>query len=328
MNKVDNFNERDYIYIIKALALFSIVTAHVGIITNNTPISIIFSLILSSIGSIGVGVFFFISGYLFSKTNKSFELFFKSKVTTILIPWFFCGTLLFLYVALRKGDLNFYNWFITITAHSHLYYLSMLMIFYLIYWRLKNNIYLLILNIGLSIISITLTGLGWVPIYPYINPFNWAIYFILGMLIKKYEVLEIIVSFCRKWFLYIVSIYLAILIIYLFNGVGISYWKCAPIIAELVAMAFLFGAAVYCMNLKKREFIIYVGKMSFSIYLLHMAFAGIFANIFSRFNLWYLTMLIPFIVIIITVACIEFVRYISRKIKADRILDILIGVRI
>ena len=327
MNKVSEFNERKFIYILKALALFSIVTAHVGTITNNTPISIIYSLILSSIGSIGVGLFFLISGYLFSKSNKSFRIFSKTKLTTIIIPWFFCGTILFLYVALRKGDLNLYNWFITITVHSHLYFLSVLMVFYFIFWRLKNNLYFLLYNIGLSIISISLTGLGWVPIYPYINPFNWSIYFILGMLIKKYDLLEKIAVFCKKWFLYISGIYALIFIIYLFNGVAITYWKYASIIAELAAIAFVFGVAFYCLNFQKVNSIVYIGKMSFSIYLLHTAFAGIFTNIFSRFNLWYLSILIPFIVIILTIAGIEFGRWISRKIKVNRILDLLIGVR-
>ena len=112
------------------------------------------------------------------------------------------------------------------------------------------------------------------------------------------------------------------------NGVAITYWQYVSIIAELIAMAFVFGTASYCLRLKKVNPLIYVGKMSFSIYLLHTAFAGIFTNIFNRLNLWYLIMLIPFIVIIITIAGIEFVRYISRKIKVNRILDILIGIRI
>ena len=68
--------------------------------------------------------------------------------------------------------------------------------------------------------------------------------------------------------------------------------------------------------------------MSFSIYLLHMALAGIFTNIFNKLNLWYLNILIPIIVIILTLTAIEIARCISRKINANRILDILIGVRI
>lgn len=328
MNEVDVFNERDFIYIIKSLALFSIVTAHVGTITDNNPISIIISLILSSIGSIGVGVFFLISGYLFVKSNKSFIQFSKSKFMSIIIPWFFCGTLLFLYVAIRKGDLNFYNWFITVTVHSHLYFLTVLVIFYLCFWKVKNNLYLLLLNIVISIISIVLTGLGWVPIYPYINPFNWSIYFILGILIKRYNLLEKIAIFCKKWFLYIIIIYFISLIIYLINGVGITYWKYASIIAELVAVALVFGTAFYCLKIKLVDWLIYVGKMSFSIYLLHTALAGIFTNIFNRFHLWYLTIFIPAIVIVLTIAGIEFSRYISKKIKINKIFDILIGVRI
>ena len=328
MNDSDVFNEREYIYIIKALALYSIVSAHVGIITNNTPISNTLSLIISSIGSIGVGVFFLISGYLFLKSNKSLKLFLKSKLMTIIIPWFFCGTLLFFYVSLRKGNLNFYNWFITITVHSHLYFLSILIFLYLVLWRIKNSVFSLLFIIGISIISITLTGIDWIPIYPYINPLNWAIYFILGMLFKKYDLFVKIAVFCHKWYIYISFIYLTILIVYLYHGVGITYWKYASIITELVAIGFVFGTAFYCMRLKQVNLFIYIGKMSFSIYLLHTAFAGIFTNIFSRLNLWYLTIFIPIIVITLTIAVIEFAKIISKRCKVNKILEILIGIRV
>ena len=327
MNNMDSFHERDYIYIIKAIALFSIVSAHVGIVSSTTFFGSFFFLILSSIGSIGVGVFFLISGYLFLKTSKTSSQFLKAKISTIVIPWIFCGTILFFYVALRKGGINFYNWVSTITVHSHLYYLTILMIFYLIFWKLKNNLRFLLFNILVSIISIICTGLDLIPIYPYINPFNWSIYFILGLLIKKYSLLEKLAVFCKKWFFYITSIYIMILIIYLMNGVGISYWKYASVIAELVAMAFVFGASYFCMMLKKVNWFIYVGKISFSVYLLHMPIAGILTNLFDQFNLWYFTLLIPIIVIIITIVGIQIFRLIAKKIKLNRIFDILIGYR-
>ncbi|SEW39805.1 acyltransferase family protein [[Clostridium] fimetarium] len=327
MINIDIFQERDCIYIMKAIALYSVVSAHVGIISNNTFFGILFSLILSSIGSIGVGIFFLISGYLFLNTNKTTTQFLSAKVSTIIIPWIFCGTLLFFYVALRKGGVNIYNWVSTLMVHSHLYYLTILMIFYLLFWKLKNNLCFLLFNMFLSIISIVLTGLDLIPIYPYINPFNWSIYFILGLLIKKYHLLEKLVLFCKKWFLCITSIYFLFLIIYLINGVSISYWKYASFIAELVAMAFVFGASYFCLMLKKANWLVDIGKISFSLYLLHMPIAGIITNLFNRFELWYFTLFIPIIVIIITIAGIQTFRFISRKIKVNKIFDILIGYR-
>lgn len=327
MNKSKSFSERDYIFVVKAFALLSIVAAHVATVPQNSPPwNVLLGYILSSIGSIGVGVFFLLSGYLYFRTTKTFCQFFYSKIRTILIPWFFCGTFLFLYVVLRKGGLNFYNWFTTLTVFSHLYYLTVLMIFYLLFWKLRNNNCFLIFFSCLSIISITLTGQEILDIYPYINPLNWALYFILGLLIRKYDLLEKLALFCKKWLVMISCVYVIILIIYLSWGIYISYWKHAAIIAELFAIALVLGISSYCSGMKKTNWFVYLGKMSFSIYLLHTPFAGIITNLFNHFHLWYFTLFRPLIVILMTLLGIEIVRYLSKKIKVNKIADILLGV--
>ncbi len=327
MKESKSFSERDYIFVVKAFALLSIVAAHVATVPQNTPPwNVLLGNMLSSIGSIGVGVFFLFSGYLYFRTTKTFYQFFYSKIRTILIPWSFCGTLLFLYVALRKGGLNFYNWFTTLTVFSHLYYLTVLMIFYLLFWKLRNNNRFLIVISCLSVISITLTGQELLDIYPYINPLNWAIYFILGLLIRKYNLLEKLALFCKKWLAIICSIYVFILMVYLSIGIYISYWKHAAIIAELFAIALVLGVSSYCSGTKKANWFVYLGKMSFSVYLLHTPFAGIITNFFNRFHLWYFTLFRPFIVILMTLTGIEMVRYLSKKIKVNKIADILLGV--
>lgn len=327
MDESKAFNERNYIFLVKAFGLFSIVSAHVAPVGVNTFLpNMIFGNILNSIGTIGVGVFFLLSGYLYFQTTKTFLLFFLSKIKRIIVPWFFCGTLLFFYVAFRKGGINFLNWFVTLTVYSHMYYLTILMFFYLLFWYLKKSLRFLVFLSLLSIISITLAGQGIPDIYPYINPLNWALYFILGLVIKRNNLLEKLALFCKKWFLIISSAYVAILIIYLMNGLYISYWKYAAIIAELLAIAMIFGVASYCTNKKIVIWMTYLGKMSFSIYLLHTPLAGIVTNLFNRFELWYLTLFRPIIVIIMTVIGIEIIRISSKKFKINKMVDILLGV--
>ena len=66
-------------------------------------------------------------------------------------------------------------------------------------------------------------------------------------------------------------------------------------------------------------------RRSFSIYLLHMPFAGITANLLNRSEkLAFLTILRPIIVIIVTSCVIEGVIYCARKVK---LLKYLIGCR-
>lgn len=321
-----DFNERSYIYILKAFALISIVCAHVSVVSKDTNLfNNTSGLILDSLGSIGVGVFLLISGYLFFNNKKSLTVFFKAKIKTIFIPWVFCGTLNFLYVALRKGGLDFFNWMLALTQHSHLYYLTVLILSYLLFWRLKNENWFLILMIVLSLISIKLTGFGILKVNPYTNPFNWSIYFSFGILIKKYNLLEKTAMISKKYFLTVSLLYLTTLAIYVYNGTYISYWAYAPIIAEIIAIAILMGLSMFFIGIKSNKILLKLGEMSFAIYLLHMPFAGMITYIFNHYNLWFLTFFRPIIVILITIVGIEIARYLFRKIHGGNIINILIG---
>ncbi len=86
MNNIETFHEKNYIFIIKAFAIISVVMAHVSTVSQDTNVFNKFSeLILNSLGSIGVGTFLLISGYLFCYNNKTFFNFMKSKITSIII---------------------------------------------------------------------------------------------------------------------------------------------------------------------------------------------------------------------------------------------------
>lgn len=330
MEQINHISERNFIYIVKAFAIFSIVSAHVGTVNEGTFLcNKIFGLLLDSFGSIGVGIFYFVSGYLFYGTKKTLFAFIKGKIKTILIPWVFCGTLLFLYITLRKGGLDFYHWISMITVHSQYYYLTVLMILYFLFWRSRNNMGLQLFITCVSVISITLTGLGLLSsIYPYSNPMNWAVYFLTGIMVGRYQLLSRLISFSKKYFPVSVILYLLILIFYLMNGEAIHYWKYAAIPAEITAFLLVLGASTLLLKYKRiSRGLIFLGKISFSVYLLHAPFAGIITNLFNRFELWFLTPSRPFLVIGITILGIQLVRYVSKKIGVNKIVEILIGYR-
>ncbi|MDF2540687.1 MAG: hypothetical protein K0S47_405 [Herbinix sp.] len=327
-NVETQFQERNFIYIAKGVALISIVAAHVALINdtyNNIEFTI--SYLLHSIGAVGVGVFFLLSGYLYYSTKKTFLKFIKGKVTSLLIPWIFCGTLLFFYVALRKGGLTLSQWFTTLTVYSHLYYLSILTIFYLVFWKLRKHTSLLLVLMFLSVLSIYYTGLDQISLYPYINPFNWAVYFILGFLIRQKNSLHYIVSYCRERLFLFTYLYGAIFLYYLNHGIYITYWKYAAFPVEILAMAVVFGTASAIVESPHREMFVYLGQVSFPVYLLHTPFAGIITNICNRYDLWLITLFRPVLVIISTIAVINLIRHNSKRFKLNKIIDILIGLR-
>ena len=145
-DKKYTFDEREYIYSLKVLAVISIVSAHCVVIQQNSnELNILFSWMLEQIGSIGVGVFYIISGYLFYRNKYCIKDFFKRKVKSLFIPWIVVGTGVYLYIFIRKGNLGISTWLAFILGDgSYLYFLTLLIIFYLIFfYYTKNNLFLI-----------------------------------------------------------------------------------------------------------------------------------------------------------------------------------------
>lgn len=321
-------DERNYIYSLKVFATISIVAAHcTSIELNSNKLNILFSYILKNLGYIGVGIFFITSGYLFHKNQYSFNIFLRKKIKTIIIPWIFSGTIVYLYVALRKGGINIINWInFIIGNNSYLYFLSLLMLFYIIFFGNCKNMILIYCSIIMSVINIILTASGYLSeINPYLNLFNFIIYFAIGLFISEKDILLEIANKCRYHIKILICAY--IILIFLTNILGISsgYWGYATLIIQPIAILVIFGLSTY----KKlyNDIILRIGCESFSIYLLHMPIAGIITNIFNKLNWWIITLFRPIIVIIITMIFIYFFKYISNKLNISSKINYLIGVR-
>lgn len=174
------------ITILRALALTSVVSAHTASVVLKDKGTVFCSDLLSAYGSIGVIVFFIISGYLFELNNKSGKAFWKSKFMMI-IPWVVCGTMDYLYTALRRNGVSVIDWISSLVIHSHYYYLSVLFMLYAFYqvikYLFKDGIIFHFIFIILSLISIFLTEHGVISVYPYINFMNWIVYFSIGCLL-------------------------------------------------------------------------------------------------------------------------------------------------
>lgn len=325
---IDNLNEREYIYILKVFATISIVSAHCSSITKDTNIvNNTFSFILNQIGSIGVGVFFIISGYLFYKSKYSFNLFFTKKFKSIIIPWVITGTCVYLYITLRKGGLGVFTWIKFILGDgSYLYYLSILMTFYIVFFYTKKMKFIIYLGIVSGCISILLTSLGYlIDINPYMNPFNFSAYFSVGLLIGNKDSLIKLSQVCSKYKKYLLILYIILLIVLNIYGIKSGYWGEATLIVQPVAILLIFGLSTEKIFYKKN--IIEIGKNSFSIYLLHMPVAGVVSNIFNRLNLWVITLCRPFIVVFITVICIYVYKSITKKLGVSDRVNFIIGTR-
>lgn len=274
------------LYIVKAFAIISVICAHCNAIGENSGIiALKLSILLQNIGTIGVGCFFVVSGILFSYKEGNVAFFFRVRVKRIVVPWIFSATMVYLYVYLRKPPLGVQSWLNFVIGNgSYCYYLSMLILLYLIYGFLpfmSTNVALVVCECVTAISIVAFPQIG--EFSPYLNILNWIGYFAFGMQIMSHkEKAKTVFQYCRKWRALIYVAFVMILAYQICSGHSGGYWKGMNVI-----LCWLGGTTVFLVSIsvnKNKQSImqrglVSVGKKSFFIYLWHMPIAGITARV-------------------------------------------------
>lgn len=279
----------DTFYILKGIAIVLVVCCHS---VQQSQIIPKFQIsILNSLSNLGVVIFFIISGYLFK--NRNIKEFLKLRIHSILIPWIIYGSIVYLYVYIRKISFislqSYFNWIIG--NGTYLYYLTIYMLLHIVFFFINSNSKMKKLLYVFSIFSLILTTQNILKINPYLNIFNWYSYFYLGYILNKKNVLKL---FNKKY------IYISMLIIMIAFFYGcyftFTYWDLAFVLSAPICAAALIHI-VYVMYDKKFNFILKLGKISFFIYLNHMLFTGLIKTFFVNFlpNIY---IFVPFFIII------------------------------
>ena len=175
-----NFPESKVMHLMRFFAILSVIFAHSATILDDSVLwDFSFFQIATAFGIFGVPVFFFSSGYFFyNNQRKNYSPFLNHKIKTYFIPWFFLTSIVYLYVALRKDGLDFKDYFFFLIGIKNItYFLSILLFFFLVFLKSKFSNSLIIISISLSILSLYLTTTEVLDINPYLNSFNWLIYF-------------------------------------------------------------------------------------------------------------------------------------------------------
>ena len=307
-----------------------VVTAHGTAVPDHfSYLSIVLSKIIQSIGSMGVGIFFCVSGYLFAKGTSrylSFTKFWRKKFTTIFIPWIISATLVYLYVALRKGG-TIIEWLTSVLGYlSSYWYLSVLMVLYFAFWfilKSRNYQIICVLACACSIISVILRVVHVIPqdaFGVYLNVFNWCIFFAVGILLASAKEMRNVI--CRIGYIS----YFGVIAIVLFLGIrkiNISYfsWFYLP-----VEIAVIFAAICISRNIAGSSAVQKMGKASFSIYLYHeLPWAGLTANICNRFDHWLLVLIRPFVVLGMTYLVLRMGMRLFKIVRQETVYCMLTG---
>lgn len=271
--------ERKYILVLKCVAIFCVVCAHLYPVPSQTgEMNRLVSDILNYMGTMGVPVFFVISGFLFAGNKLNWYDFWKKRIKTLFLPWIFCYTLLYFYVSLRKpGTISYFS--MLLGYQSSAYYLTVLIMMYIIFWKGHASAFIYAL-MAASLLSIVSTGWGF-GVYRlnivfgtyFLNPLNWALFFGIGMLLRKnkkklFELVDIGYCLPLLWFLSCAYF----LVLRMMNE-PVFYFSKYAILGHMINVSMLFGIArifAYSANPIFAE----IGTYSFPIYLTHQLLAG------------------------------------------------------
>ena len=308
--KVDS-ETSERLWLLKAFAIIAVVACHcTNTIDNPGRINTIATYFFDAWKGSGVPIFYLCAGFFF-KGGDNFLSFLKNKVVSIVLP---CDNWLG-YLFLRD---------------SYLYFLTDLMIFYIIMYVAHKSRYIYIalcIYTGISCIIPTLTT-GYVSsalTMPYavlgISSGYW-LYFCLGTVCRQINVMKYINNQKLVCFIF-VAVFLAVVEAACVKAIDILFY--VDLFKNILLMICLYNIRNILNKLKLEYIAVYLGKLSFSLYLLHMPIAGIVANILNRSEAFApLTFVRPIIVIAITALFIEAYK---RIVKNNDKMLMLIGIR-
>lgn len=274
--------KRNTIYALKGLAIISVVYAHCNNRVSYNEIDALLDNLRSSFGAVGVPFFFLLSGYLFHN-QKRFTEFCKSKIG-IVLPWLFWGTIVWGYEVLRKGldYASLGEWLLGIG--NYLWYMRTLVIFWLIYYWIRSNKIKMLLLGAFTLLRIAVYdfhAFSFIESQTILDEFVCQVpFFALGIVMQKVDF--------KSWYDKLSKILLCVMsIVGVFTILWINDFQIDD--AKRGFLIYIGGLVVFAYEVLTHFFkkgigktLIYLGKNSFCIYLIHMPVAGIISNIFSR----------------------------------------------
>lgn len=302
---------------LKGIAIVSVICAHVGTTTWNNIIVSYSSHILNNLGSIGVGIFYFISGYYYKIDTVNKVEFIKNKVKKLCIPWVIASTCIWLYVVLRKGDMTFLSYTRFVIGDGSIFYFMTNLLLYLFLFsfiprpkkdKFKMALVLVIFAISQYFLILESRNICFF-LTPYLDPLLFVTYFTLGYVFKD-KIVSCIIINNKKWRRIIAFFSLIILI----SPMHFTYYNNGfSIIMELF---FIYGMLNICleMSLQYNRKLVILGKDSFAIYLWHIPVAGIVTNLMNRAQiLQMLTLIRPGIVLLIVLGIMYAIKFMADK---------------
>ncbi len=315
--------------ILRVIAIFSVIVAHVNIINYNSSVNLYITRFWNAFGTIGVAIFLIISGLVYNQPDNILY-FWKKKFNRIIIPWLFCATLTFLLsVFLRDKKQNilisYISWIFGIGTWY--YYISIYLIILLVIPLIYKSYYSLIICIMLTFISLNLEFYNIIPhnqyFTKYLNVFNWLGYFAIGSIAHKFDWLKLKhLIIVRHLFFFCILIFI-ILNYYILKNDNYSYFTPLAFCFNIISAIVSFNVVYSIKSMRIKTILAEYGKLTFCIYLIHMQFVQAICTRIPN-NILFLIVK-PIIGLICISGLVFFIKFICGHIPYGEKIKLIIG---
>ncbi len=326
-------SDSSFIYALRGIAIISVICAHSGYVGKSaSSIDLQLSYFLGTFGSVGVGLFFLLSGYMMGYSSSTKKDFLTKKIKTMIPPWFISASIVYLYVVLRRGEISIISWLNFVLGNgSYLYFMSMLFVLYWLYIYIHNRPAFVSITIAISIVSNIITALFPQAILdchltPFIIPFNWMIYFGIGIMIFHYNAFNYIRNISSRGLPILFLSTVVIFVCYGILGRSLYYFELFFIPIELLLIVFIIGITDKLNSWMISHLSLY-GKQSLSIYLYHMLMVGIVVKMSNESGLWLTILFRPILIIWATSFLLKKLKKLLDMHAMSSLSEIILGYR-
>lgn len=317
------------IYALKGLAIMIVVSAHSTLIPQNAPWLLRhLDHAWIQFSQLGVPLFFIISGFLYND-NYTLKDIFRKKTSSIIIPWFFSGALMYLYIFSRRDfGPNPFLW--VLGYKSHLYFLFCLFIIFITFSAIKNKplrIGLLSLSVASNLFTffyLKSNGNEYLDLLR-INPLNWCLLFASGLWIKKHSDLIWLKQRLRLIRPFLILFFILLFALFFSTQVELGFQ--VPYFIPIALLFFCLAVSLSDSLILNNSVMKNIGRLSFSIYLIHLPAIGLASHLDNKFtNGWLLPIRFLVATLIASIALKIYMR-ILEKTKYSAFFYKLMGLR-